>query len=173
MSVSALLLFCLVVTVAAAYAGFMLRSQTVLLVLAAAFVAGCASTLSPPYRDYEIRTKVSGDSLTHQLVEAATEAGWTTVSAESPRVVSTAPRPVKEGLLSKTSAAIDLVPLDGGFVRIYVRAEKRSVLGGRSKVFALDSGLRASILGPISTSLAERGLMALGTPRDRDEDATE
>ncbi|GAB5537219.1 MAG: hypothetical protein Rubg2KO_34680 [Rubricoccaceae bacterium] len=151
----------------------MLRSWTLFLTLATALLAGCAPTLSPPYRDYEVRAEVSEDSLTRQLVEAATDAGWTTVPAESPRVVSTASKPVGQSLFSKTSAAIDLVPLDGGFVRIYVRAEKRSVLGGRSKVFALNGSLRESVLGPISASLAERGLVALGTPRDRDEDATE
>jgi hypothetical protein len=159
--------------VATAYAGPMLRSWTLSLSLAASLLAGCASTLSPPYRDYEVRAEISDDSLTHKLVEAVTAAGWTTVPAESSRVVSTAPRPVGQGLLSKTTAALDFVPLDGGFVRVYVRAEKRSVLGGRSKVFALDGALRQSVLGPISASLAERGLMALGTPRDRDEDATE
>ena len=143
------------------------------LLLAAIVMGGCASTLSPPYRDYEVREAVSADSLTTRLVAAATDAGWTPVEAESPRVVSTAPRPVERGLLSTTSAAIDLVPLDGGFVRVYVRAEKRSVLGGRSKVFALDGGLRETILRPISEALAEQGLVALGTPRDRDEEATE
>ncbi|MEO0557371.1 MAG: hypothetical protein AAF170_04215 [Bacteroidota bacterium] len=151
----------------------MLRFWTLVLALATALLAGCAPTLSPPYRDYEVRAEVSGDSLTRQLVNAATEAGWTPVPAESPRIVSTASRPVGQSLLSKTTAALDLVPLDGGFVRVYVRAERHSVLGGRSKVFALTGALRESVLGPISTSLADRGLVALGTPRDRDEDATE
>jgi len=151
----------------------MLRSWPLPLALAISLLAGCAPTLSPPYRDYEVRAEVSGDSLTRQLADAATEAGWTTVPAESPRVISTAPKPVGQSLFSTSTAALDLVPLDGGFVRIYVRAEKRSVLGGRSKVFALNGAMRESVLGPISAALADRGLVALGTPRDRDEDATE
>lgn len=151
----------------------MLRSWTLFSGLALLLLGGCSPRLSPPYRDYEVRTEVAEEALTRQLEEAATDAGWTTVPAETPRMVSTASRPIRAGLLSRTSAAIDLVPLDGGFVRVYVRAEKRSLLGGRSKVFALDGALRQSVLGPISASLAERGLVALGTPRDRDEDATE
>ena len=141
--------------------------------LAAALLAGCAPRLSPPYRDYEVRSELADAALTRQLEEAAREAGWATVASDDPRVVSTAAQPVSEGLLSRTSAALDLVPLDGGFVRVYVRAETRGVLGGRSKVFALDGRLRASILGPISEALAARGLQALGTPQDRDEDATD
>ena len=66
------------------------------------------------------------------------------------------------------------MPLDGGFVRVYVRAERRStIFGGRSKVYALDAGLRSSALAELTDALRQRGLVPLGTPRDRDEDATE
>ena len=51
---------------------------------------------------------------------------------------------VAVGLGSRTEATLDLVPLDGRFVRVYVRAEKRSWLSGRSKVYALDGDLRQS-----------------------------
>ena len=148
-------------------------SRLALLGVAAALLAGCAPRLTPPYRDYEVRAELADEALTRQLDAAAREAGWTPVRSNDPRVVSTEAQPVSEGLLSRTSAALDLVPLDGGFVRVYVRAEKRSVLGGRAKVFALDGDLRASVLGPISDALASRGLVALGTARDRDEDATD
>ena len=142
-----------------------------LLVLAALALAGCAPRLGPPYRDYEVRTEAP--ALTDRLREAAEAAGWSLAASLDPAVVTTAPREVASGLTSTTEAALDLVPLDGGFVRVYVRAERRSFLGGRSKVYALDGGLRRAVLGPLSEALAERGLVPLGTPRDRDEDATE
>lgn len=65
------------------------------------------------------------------------------------------------------------MPLGDGFVRVWVRGESHSALGGRTKVFALTPGLRARVLDPLSSALASRGLVALGAPRDRDEEATE
>ena len=143
-----------------------------LLVALEAAVAGCAPRLSPPYRDYEARAV--GGALAAELRAAAVEAGWEIAPSRDPRVVTTAPRRVATGLASRTEAALDLVPLDGGHVRVYVRAERRStVFGGRSKVYALDPGLRAAALAGLTDALRQRGLVPLGTPRDRDEDATE
>lgn len=146
----------------------MVRVLALLSVLA---LTACAPRLSPPYRDYEVRAEPS--DVTTLLQEAASDAGWALAESLDPAVVTTAPRQVASGLGSRTAAVLDLVPLDGGFVRVYVRAEKRSWLGGRTKVYALDGDLRRSVLGPLSTALSERGLVPLGTPRDRDEDATE
>lgn len=142
-----------------------------LVLLALVLIAGCAPRLSPPYRDYEVRTEAA--DLTARLADAVEAAGWTLAPSPTPAIVTTRPRRVASGLTSHTDAALELVPLDGGFVRVYVRAERRSMLGGRSKVYALDGGLRQSVLGPLSEALAARGLVALGTPRERDEDATD
>lgn len=136
-------------------------------------IGACAPRLSPPYRDYEIRGTAADSSVTDRLRDAVLEAGWRLAPSMGPAVISTEARQVEEGITSSTDAALDLVSLDGGFVRIYVRAEKRSVFGGRSKVYALSPGLRDAILQPLSEALASRGLVALRTPRDRDEDATE
>lgn len=151
----------------------------------AVIAAACASTPTPPYRDYEVRTApASADTtLAARLRSAVVAAGWTPVESLSPGVVTTASRDVS-GTLSRTTAALDLVPVDAGraaddgggtarFVRVVVRAERRSLLGGRSKVYALDASLRERLLGPLTEALAARGLVALGTPRDRDEDATD
>lgn len=147
----------------------MVRLAALALLLA---LTACAPRFSPPYRDYEVRTDEA--DVTEHLREAAEAAGWTLAAPVDSAVVSTAPRRVDTGLFSKTDAALDLVPLDGGFVRVYVRGERRSLIfGGRTKVYALDGALRQAVLGPLSEALSERGLVPLGTPRDRDEDATE
>ena len=148
-----------------------MKARAPFLVLALA-LAACSPRFSPPYRDYEVRADPA--EVTDRLREATEVAGWTLAPSLDPAIVTTAPRRVDTGLFSRTDAALDLVPLDGGFVRVYVRAERRSlVFGGRSKVYALDGALRQSVLGSLSEALAERGLVPLGTPRDRDEDATE
>ena len=147
----------------------MVRLASLALLLA---LAACVPRFSPPYRDYEVRADQA--DVTAHLREAAEAAGWTLTPSVDSVIVSTAPRRVDTGLFSKTEAALDLVPLDGGFVRVYVRGERRSLLfGGRTKVYALDGTLRQAVLGPLSEALSERGLVPLGTPRDRDEDATE
>lgn len=145
-------------------------------------LAACASVPTPTYRDFEVRTApaTSADtSLVARLASAATAAGWQPEPPRTPGTVTTASRPVPGGFLSSTTARLDLVPLNAGtahgarYVRVVVRAERRSFLGGRSKVYALDGGTRRALLGPLTEALAERGLVALGTPRDRDEDATD
>lgn len=143
----------------------------VLALLSLLALVACAPRLSPPYRDYEVRTEAGGTvDLLREAVEAA---GWTLAPSLDPAIVTTESREVATGLGSRTEAALDLVPLDGGYVRVYVRAERRSLLGGRTKVYALDGALRQAVFAPLSEALAGRGLVALGTPRDRDEEATD
>lgn len=152
------------------------------LVLAAALtgaLAACSSVPTPTYRDFEVRSVPPDSSLTVRLRRAAVAAGWA-VARETPEgIVTTEPRPVPGGAVGRTTAALSLTPLNAGaahgarFVRVTVLAEQRGVLGGRSKVYALDGRLREALLGPVGTALAAQGLVALGTPRDRDEDAAD
>ena len=146
----------------------MLRSVALLLLLG---LVACAPRFSPTYRDFEVRAApASADTLIQaRLQRATTAAGWTLAPADAPGMISTERRAVG----GRTEAALDLVPLDGGFVRVYVRARKRSLLGGRGKVFALDGRLRRVVLGDLTEALEAEGLVPLGTPRDRDEDATD
>jgi hypothetical protein len=151
-----------------------------LLVLMAG-TSACSSIPAPTYRDYEVRVEPtpSDSALTARLRRAAEAAGWMLAPQQTPGIVTTASRPVPGGTFGRTTAELDLVPLNAGvshgprFVRVVVRAERRSALGGRAKVYALDGRLRDELLGPISDALASQGLVALGTPRDRDEDAAD
>ena len=162
------------------------RAVSRITVCALALVASaCASAPSPPYRDFEVRglpaAATDEAALTARLRSAVEAAGWTPTPALAAGVVTTSARSVRGGAFGRTTAALDLVPLNEGpagaetarYVRVVVRAEQRSFLGGRSKVYALNSRLREELLGPITEALAARGLVALGTPRDRDEDATD
>lgn len=152
-----------------------LRSA-LLIVLVTVGLAACAPRLSPPYRDFEARGALAqADSLgplPERLVEAVKASGWTVGVPQAAGIVTTEARQFSHGFFGETTAVLDLVPLDGGFVRVYVRAESKGLLGGRTKVYALNGELRQIILGPISDALAERRLVPLGTPIDRDEEAT-
>ena len=147
-----------------------LRSTALAVCLAALGLAACAPTLSPTYRDFEVRAApTTADTLLDARLRRAIQAtDWKIAPSEAPGVVSTQPRNVG----GRTEAALDLVPLDGDFVRVYVRARKRSLLGGRGKVYALDGRLRRVVLASLTEALEAEGLVPVGTPRDRDEEAT-
>lgn len=146
----------------------MLRLAALLLCLG---LAACTPRLSPTYRDFEVRAApAEADTLVEaRLSRAVTAAGWTLAPADAPGMVTTERRAVG----GRTEAALDLVPLDGGFVRVYVRAQKRSLLGGRGKVFALDGRLRRVVLRDLTEALEAQGLVPLDAPRERDEEATD
>ena len=128
---------------------------------------------TPPYRDFRPAALMDRPAAAALLREAALEAGWALAASPDSAVVSTQPRPVNQGVLSTTTAALDLVPLGRGFVRVFVRAERRSFWGSRGKVYGLDAALRRDVLGPISRALEARGLTPLEAPRERDEEATD
>jgi hypothetical protein len=147
----------------------MVRALSLASLLVVLGLAACAPRLTPTYRDFEVRA-VPADSLVLRLEAAAAAAGWDLGTPLAPGTITTAERTFSKGFASRVRAVLDLVPLDGGFVRVTVRAESRSFLGGRTKVYALDGELRQSLLRPVSEALAEQGLVPLGTPRDRDEE---
>lgn len=156
-----------------------MSGRFLLLVLLAASLAACSSVPSPTYRDFEVRSVPPDSSLSVRLRRAATTAGWTVADETAQGIVTTAPRPVPGGLVGRTTASLSLTPLNAGashrarYVRVTVRGEQQGALGGRSKVYALDGRLREALLSPLGTALAAEGLVALGTPRDRDEDTAD
>ena len=143
-----------------------------LLIVLTLLVVGCAPRLAPTYRDYVASAEAPADR-TATVREAATEAGWTVTESGVRSVVSTAPMRISTGVFSRVDASLDLAPLDGRYVRVYVHAVRRSVFGTRSKLPALSRSLRDRALGDLTRALAARGLTALDAPRDRDEEATD
>ena len=134
-------------------------------------LAACTPRLSPAYRDFAVRrAPPAADTLLDaRLRRALTASDWLLAPQETPHVLSTEPRDVG----GRVQAALDLVPVDGGFVRVYVRASKGRLFGGRGKVYALDERLRRVVLADLSEALEVEGLFPLGAPRERDEEATE
>lgn len=139
------------------------------LIVLVVVLSACAPRLTPPYRDFRIASPDS--ALTDRLRAAAVEAGWTLAEAPAAAVVTTRPRTV--GGVSPTTAVVEMVPMSGDVVRVWVRGETRGLLGGRTKLYALTPTLRVRTLGALTDALAARGLRAVDTPRDRDEDATD
>lgn len=140
--------------------------------------AGCAPSIAPTYRDYRVpdaleRAAADERSLEDELRAALADAGWTEAEADAPNVITTELRRIDSGLFSHVDAMLDLAPVGGPYVRVYVHAFRTNVFGARSKQPYLSPGLRRAALGDLTDALSRRGLVALDQPRERDEDATE
>ncbi|MEM1055459.1 MAG: hypothetical protein AAGI52_08020 [Bacteroidota bacterium] len=154
-----------------------------LLLAALLLASGCAPSLAPTYRDYRVPTALvasadetapeTTETLEARLREALADAGWEETEPDAPNVISTLPRRIDTGVFSHVDASLDLAPISGGFVRVYVHAIRRNIFGSRSKQPFLSPGLRQAALADLTEALAARGLTALDAPRERDEDATE
>lgn len=150
-----------------AFASLPMARRRFVALLFACTLAGCASRLTPPYVDVRhAGPSASADS----LADALTDAGWSLAEPALPGVLTTAPRRI-DGL-ARTTATLDVLPLGGRVVRLIVRAERRGLLGGRTKVFALSPAQRHAILGDTIAALRGRGLTPLTEARRRDEEAT-
>jgi hypothetical protein len=149
---------------------------TLTLVLAALGLAACSPSVAPLYRDYEVRSAPAGattDGVFARIRLALAEAGWKETTPGAPNVVSTAPRPVSGWGLYRTEVALDVAPLGGHHVRVYFHPVRYSVLGGRTKLGYLSSGLRRALVPDLNAAFARHGFVVLGTPRERDEETVE
>lgn len=140
-----------------------------LVVVLALLMCACSPRLTPPYRDFRVASPDT--ALTALLREAAVEAGWTLDASPAPSVITTATR-IVGGTVTPTTVRLEIIPLAGNVVRVWVRGESRGVLGGRTKLYALTPSVRERALASLSDALRSRGLRALDTPQRRDEDAT-
>lgn len=141
--------------------------------------AGCAPSVTPLYRDYEIRTpaaegRTSPDGDTYARLRAALhEAGWAETVADAPNVLSTEPRTLPGWGFSRTEVSLDLAPLNDRFVRVYFNPYRFGLFGGRSKVPYLSGGLRRALLPDLNKALEAQGFVVLGTPQERDEETVD
>lgn len=149
--------------------------------LLAAFllVAGCAPSVSPLYRDYEIEptafaSSSPGDSADHTEVHARlrgalSDAGWIITEPASPHVLSTEAREFGSWGLYQVLVSLDAIPMGDGFVRVHFHPVRRYFTGARSKIPYLGRGLRSAVLPDLIEAFEAHGLRPLGIPRERDE----
>ena len=152
----------------------MLRLRSFVLMAAAALtLAACAPSVSPLYRDYEVRAMGASEETSPDVYArirvALAEAGWTETDADVPNVVSTEPRQVSGWGLFRTEISLDVAPIGDSHVRVLFHPIRYSLLGGRTKIAYLGRGARRFILPDLNAAFEEQGFVVLGTPRERDE----
>lgn len=134
------------------------------LLLVALVAAGCAPPTAPLYRDYE-RDPDLNAALLERIEAALASAGWAVAERPLPGVVATEARTVRNWGIYRLKVSLEVVPVGEGHVRVFIHPFREFVTGGRSKLFALDGGLRRSILAPLDTAFAEHGLKAVDSAR--------
>ena len=155
----------------------MIRLRTFVLLAAASLtLAACAPSISPLYRDYEVRAVGASEGTSPDVYvrirSALAEAGWTETEADAPNVVSTEPRSISGWGLFRTEVSLDVAPIGDSHVRVLFHPIRYSFLGGRTKISYLGRGTRRSILPDLNAAFEEQGFVVLGTPRERDERTT-
>jgi hypothetical protein len=139
-------------------------------------LAGCTPAITPLYRDFEPEERslvTARDSVRADVQEALVAAGWTLTDPSTEGFVTTEERVLGERLLYKVVASLDVAFVGDRAVRIYVHPYRRYVTGNRSKLAFLSGGVERDILPDLRRALEERGIVALGTARERDEEARE
>lgn len=138
------------------------------------FAGGCAPSVSPLYRDFEVNNAFSTSEAETDVYDrirlALTEAGWNEAEADVPNVVSTEPRWSSSWGIFRTEVTLDVAPIGEEHVRIIFHPVRHSLLGGRTKIPYLDGGMRRRYLGDLNEAFAAQGFEVLGTARERDEE---
>lgn len=125
-------------------------------------LAGCAHTLSPLFEDYRIdRSQAPIDSIHTAIERAVVDAGWTLDDPPAPNVVSTDELSVAEWGLYKVVVSLDVVPIDGTYVRVYVHPYRVYLWGSRSKMPYMSRRVRNFVFPDLSETLAKNGIVGL------------
>lgn len=140
------------------------------LVVIPAMLSACAPSLSPLYRDYEFRD----EARTHEAVRAGietalTEAGWQLASPSAPNVVTTEMRSFINWGLYKVEARLEVVPIGGEYVRVFVHPYRKYITGGRGKIPYMKGSIRRAIIPKLNRALETQGLVPIGSARSRDK----
>jgi hypothetical protein len=135
--------------------------------LAAALVlAACTPPTAPLFHDFrQPGTAVAPDSLLALVGYALEDAGWSVASMES-GVVRTEERVMRRWGLYRITVSLEAMPMGERHVRVFIHPFRRFATGGQSKLFALDAGLRQSLLPPLDEAFASRGFATVEATDD-------
>ncbi|MEM6337467.1 MAG: hypothetical protein AAF752_12935 [Bacteroidota bacterium] len=147
-------------------------------------VSGCANSLTPLYRDFEVRpvetSMAEGDAAEPSAIErpelearverALGAAGWAITEGPADNVVSTESRQMQNYGIYSIRISLDVLPMAGNHVRVLVHPYRHYFTGSRSKLPYLKRGLGRSFLPELERAFADEGIVLRGTQVERDED---
>ena len=140
-----------------------------LLAIVALALSACSPALSPLYRDYQLpESSISIDGRVNAALE---DAGWDTVGIATPNAITTEERTLSHWGIYRVVASLEVTPLGSDHVRVFVHPYRRYFTGGRGKIPYLTRSIRSKFLPALNEAFKEQGLVAVGTPLERDEDS--
>lgn len=123
---------------------------------------GCGHTLTALYEDYRIEDAPEPSDDIHEAIkESVVEAGWTLDESPAPNVISTQEETVAQWGLYKVVVSVDVAPINGRHVRVFVHPYRVYFWGARSKMPYLSRRVRNYVLPDLTETLAKRDIIAL------------
>ena len=143
-------------------------------------LTGCSPRLSPLYRDYEVQAATKAD--TEEVIDdhaAAMEriraglrqAGWDIGEPVTPNVVAAEARKFREWGLYAIEVELEVAPVGGNYVRLFVHPYRIYFTGAKRKIPYLRGSLARSVLKDLHAAFKEQGLEHIGTAQTRDRAA--
>ena len=141
-----------------------------LLVAVTMGMAACAPSISPLYRDYDLRDAPAGD-MPARIERALTDTRWRVVPSETPHVVATDTVTIRRWGLYRVEVAIEVAPVGDRYVRVLVHPYRKYFTGTRRKIPYFKRSLRRTILPGLTRAFEAQGLYAIGSAMERDKEA--
>ena len=126
-------------------------------------IAGCSPSLSPLFRDYEIDNPV--DTVEERIRRALEADDWELAETNIPNVVKTTDRVLNRRLIYKTVISLEVVPIEGEYVRVFIHPYRDNLIGGKSKIPYLPANIRRQVIPSITQAFEEEGLYTIGSSR--------
>lgn len=140
---------------------FSIRRIAILLVTSLSTI-GCGHALSPLFKDYRIDDESTrGQDIGDLLERAVEDAGWEIDKPDAPNVVSTKEETVAHWGLYKLVVSLDVVPINGTHVRVFVHPYRVYVWGSRSKMFYMGRRVRNFVVPGLTDALTDVGVITL------------
>jgi len=146
-------------------------------------ISGCSPRLSPLYRDYEVTAGETHSETDAAIIpddhaevmvriRAALEAaGWQVSEAVTPNVIAVASRKFREWGIYSIEVDLEVAPVGGNYVRLFVHPYRIYFTGSKRKIPYLRGSLARSVLKDLHEAFAEQGLEHIGTAQTRDRRA--
>ncbi|MDX1740727.1 MAG: hypothetical protein R3178_05510 [Rhodothermales bacterium] len=136
-------------------------------------LAGCAPSISPLYRDYDLRDagETGGTDMRERIREALAETRWTAVPSSAPHVVATDTVTLQRWGLYRVEVSLEVAPIGDRYVRVFVHPYRKYFTGARRKIPYFKRRLRRSILPELARAFEAQGLYAIGSAMERDKES--
>lgn len=136
-------------------------------------LTGCSPRLSPLYRDYEVSSEsdLSDEDVFERIDRALAAAGWTSTEGVTANVMATESRRFRRWGLYKIVVDLEVAPIGGDYVRLFIHPYRVYFTGTRSKIPYLRGSLARSVLKDLHEAFEEEGLDFIGTAQSRDKAA--